>query len=84
MLIIRVKGTVPYEKMEKMRSDIKRQISEGFIVHDDSIEITIVNDMCSECGSNDLEEIVTRDIEGRVFSRVIKCNECDHLSETIK
>lgn len=84
MSVIRVKDIVSDEEMEKIRSGIKHQISEGFIVHDDSIEITIVNDMCMECGSDDLEEIVTRDIENHVFSRVVKCNKCNHLSETIK
>ncbi len=80
MLIIRVKGTVPHEKMEKIRSNIKRQISEGLIVHDDSIEITIVDDMCPECGSENIEEITFTSDNADTYS-IIKCNRCNYSSD---
>ena len=37
---------------------------------------------CPDCGSDDVEEITTMDSEGSVFSRLIKCDKCNNLSET--
>ncbi len=81
MLIVKIKVPATIETQEKVRERIKEQIKEDLIIHDDSIEITFADDVCTECGSTNLEEIETKDVEGVVFSRVIKCNACGKLRE---
>lgn len=43
MMIIKHKGTLSSEAKEKVREDIKRQLKDGFIVHDDHVEITFID-----------------------------------------
>ncbi len=47
MMIVRIKTVVDIKTQENVRERIKEQISEGLIVHDDTIEILFVED--SEC-----------------------------------
>lgn len=42
----------------------------------------VTTNACPDCGSDDVEEIVTVDAEGSVFSRSINCNKCNNLRET--
>jgi len=84
MMLVKVKGIINKEKREKFIADIKKQISEGLIIYDDTIEITFADDMCVNCGANDLESITTRSVEGDIFSHVMKCNRCGHLKELVE
>lgn len=76
MMIVRIKGTASVETQNKVRERIKKQIAEGLIVHDDMLEITFADDMCTECGSTDLEEIIVRTHDKIVVDYTVECNRC--------
>lgn len=78
MMIVRIKGTASVDTQNLVRERIKQQISEGLVVHDDFLEITFADDMCTECGNTDLEEITVRIDEQIVVDHEIKCNACGH------
>jgi len=84
LLIIRIKAVVDIKTQEKVRERIKKQIAEGLIVHDDTVEITIADDMCTECGSNDLEEVMLGDGGGRINEHVLICERCGYQRNLMK
>lgn len=75
MMIVRIKTVADIKTQENVRNRIKQQIEEGLIVHDDTIEITFA-DVCSNCGSDEFQEITLRDDIGNVHQHVFECEEC--------
>ncbi|WP_200416294.1 hypothetical protein [Virgibacillus salexigens] len=75
MMIVRIKTLADTKTQEKVRERIKQQIEEGLIVHDDTIEITFA-DVCSNCGSDECQEITLRDDIGNVHEHVFECEKC--------
>lgn len=42
VLQVKFKGYIPTASMEVVKEEIKRSISEGFIIHDDGIELNVL------------------------------------------
>ncbi len=42
ILQVKIKGIVPKDAKEIVKTDIKRSISDGFIVHDDTVELNVL------------------------------------------
>jgi len=80
MMIVRVKTNASAETLERIREKMKKQISEGLIVHDNLLEITFADDMCAECGSTDLEEIKLY-ADNNPIEHVTICNACEQSRE---
>ncbi|RST59702.1 hypothetical protein D5F11_011410 [Siminovitchia terrae] len=84
MLIVRLKGVFNSEVHDRVRENIKQQISEGLIVHDDAIEITFADDMCLECGSIEYEEVKMSNQKGNALEHILNCVNCGHQRNLLK
>lgn len=58
MMIVRIKGKTDAKTLKNVREGIKEQVGEGLIVHDDLMEITLVDEKngkvhytCERCGT---------------------------------
>lgn len=84
MMIVRIKTVADARVQEKVRERIKKQMKEGLIVHDDTIEITFADSMCTQCGSTDLEEIKAHNGDGVILGYLRTCNGCGNKKDLLK
>lgn len=83
-MIVRIKTVANTEVQNKVRERIKEQMKEGLIVHDDNIEITFADNMCTQCGSADLEEVKAHTDDGIVLGHLRTCNNCGDKKDLLK
>lgn len=83
MMIVRIKTVANTDTQEKVRKRIKEQIAEGLIVHDDTIEIMFVDDICPNCFGTNLKEINAYANNGVVVESTTICEYCGFVTKGI-
>ncbi|WP_040981068.1 hypothetical protein [Oceanobacillus jeddahense] len=91
MMIVRVKTNAGAETLERIREKVKKQISEGLIVHDNLLEITFADDMeenyndiyfektCPKYGCNKLRTVDVEDLINQRKYNGEQCINCNHI-----